>query len=72
MKLIEKHLKLYGDFEVIDYVDEDVIQKLRNDINVDMHTVIPNLRNLGLVTERTESKWRKLGMMYDRSAAPNA
>ena len=31
-----------------------------------MHTVLPNLRNLGLVTERTESQYRKLGMLYDR------
>jgi hypothetical protein len=31
-----------------------------------MHTVVPNLRNLGLVTERTESRYRKLGMMFDR------
>jgi hypothetical protein len=28
-----------------------------------MHTVIPNLRKLGLITERTEDQWRKLGMM---------
>jgi hypothetical protein len=61
-------------------IDPEVMTKLFIDspqfaeINslVYMHTVIPNLRNLGLVTERTESKWRKLGMMYDRSAAPNA
>ena len=31
-----------------------------------MHTVVPNLRNLGLVTERTESQYRKLGMLFDR------
>jgi hypothetical protein len=38
-----------------------------------MHTVIPNLRNLGLVTERTEDGYRKLGMLYDRqSRAENA
>ncbi len=30
-----------------------------------MHTVVPNLRRLGLITERTESEWRRLGMMYD-------
>ncbi|MEM7409090.1 MAG: ferritin-like domain-containing protein [Myxococcota bacterium] len=30
-----------------------------------MHTVIPNLRNLGLITERTEDKWRGAGMMVD-------
>jgi len=35
-----------------------------------MHTVIPNLRSLGLITERTENLWRKVGMMHDRSAAP--
>jgi hypothetical protein len=30
-----------------------------------MHTVVPNLRSLGLITERTESQWRKVGMMVD-------
>jgi hypothetical protein len=29
------------------------------------HTVVPNLRNLGLITDRTESKWRDVGMIYD-------
>ncbi len=31
-----------------------------------MHTVIPNLKKLGLITERTEDQWRKLGMMTDK------
>ncbi len=31
-----------------------------------MHTVIPNLKGLGLITERTEEGWRKAGMMTDR------
>jgi hypothetical protein len=30
-----------------------------------MHTVIPNLRNLGLITERTDAQWRKAGMMVE-------
>jgi len=30
-----------------------------------MHTVVPNLRNLGLITERTEDKWREVGMLVD-------
>ena len=30
-----------------------------------MHTVIPNLQRLGLITERTEEGWRKVGMMVD-------
>ena len=30
-----------------------------------MHTVVPNLRNLGLITERTADKWKQLGMMVD-------
>ncbi len=30
-----------------------------------MHTVIPNLRNLGLITERTRDEWLRLGMMSD-------
>ncbi|MGH7789961.1 MAG: ferritin-like domain-containing protein [Candidatus Binatia bacterium] len=29
-----------------------------------MHTVVPNLKRLGLITERTEGDWRKLGMMH--------
>jgi hypothetical protein len=33
-----------------------------------MHTVIPNLRHLGLITERTEAQYRSLGMLYDRDA----
>jgi len=37
-----------------------------------MHTVIPNLRSLGLITERTEEHWRKVGMMYDQSAGTTA
>jgi hypothetical protein len=34
-----------------------------------MHTVVPNLLNLGLITERTESRWRGLGMMIDSKKA---
>ncbi len=35
-----------------------------------MHTVIPNLARLGLITERTEEKYRARGMMYgDRFGA---
>lgn len=30
-----------------------------------MHTVVPNLRNLGLITPRTEDHWRRVGMVYD-------
>jgi hypothetical protein len=28
-----------------------------------MHTVVPNLARLGLITERTESKYRAVGIM---------
>ncbi len=30
-----------------------------------MHTVVPNLRKLGLLTERTEDKWREVGMIAE-------
>ncbi len=30
-----------------------------------MHTVVPNLRGLGLLTERTEPQWRKAGMVVE-------
>ena len=33
-----------------------------------MHTVLPNLKALGLITERTESQYRSLGMLYDRKS----
>ena len=33
-----------------------------------MHTVIPNLKRLGLITDRTESQWRDVGMMIDSRA----
>ena len=28
-----------------------------------MHTVVPNLVRLGLITERTEEKYRKVGIL---------
>ena len=31
-----------------------------------MHTVVQNLRSLGLLTDRTESEWRRVGMLTDR------
>ena len=34
-----------------------------------MHTVTPNLKKLGLLTERTESKWRDVGMLLDKRPA---
>jgi hypothetical protein len=34
-----------------------------------MHTVVPNLKRLGLLTERTESRWREVGMLVDRRPA---
>jgi hypothetical protein len=38
-----------------------------------MHTVVPNLQRLGLITERTEAGWRKVGMMVDqRGGTPAA
>jgi P-aminobenzoate N-oxygenase AurF len=30
-----------------------------------MHTVVPNLRSLGLLTERTDARWRKAGMVVE-------
>jgi len=30
-----------------------------------MHTVVPNLKRLGLITERTEGDWRRVGMLVD-------
>jgi hypothetical protein len=35
-----------------------------------MHTVIPNLQRLGLITERTEPGWRKVGLMVDQRGGP--
>lgn len=34
-----------------------------------MHTVVPNLKRLGLLTERTESQWRDVGMLMDKRPA---
>jgi len=31
-----------------------------------MHTVVPNLQRLGLITERTEAGWREAAMMVDQ------
>jgi hypothetical protein len=46
-----------------------------HDINseVYMHTVMPNLCRLGLVTERTEERYRKLGILSDiRGVGPRS
>ncbi len=37
-----------------------------------MHTVVPNLVRLGLITERTEPRYRKLGIMADSRTAPRS
>ena len=38
-----------------------------------MHTVMPNLMRLGLITERTEQKYRERGILFgDRLTAPAA
>jgi hypothetical protein len=34
-----------------------------------MHTVIPNLKRLGLITERTEQKYRDRGILFDAQPA---
>ena len=34
-----------------------------------MHTVVPNLQRLGLITERTESQWLERGMMVESRSA---
>lgn len=31
-----------------------------------MHTVVPNLRGLGLITERTEDAYRRIGVLFER------
>jgi len=37
-----------------------------------MHTVVPNLLNLGLITERTRDDWKRLGMLFSRGDRPAA
>jgi len=53
-----------------------VVHSLPNwvDLNAEvyMHTVIPNLVRLGLVTERTEERYRKLGIMADVRTPPRS
>jgi hypothetical protein len=34
-----------------------------------MHTVVPNLQRLGLITDRTRDDWKKMGMLVDRDGA---
>jgi hypothetical protein len=35
-----------------------------------MHTVVPNLKRLGLITERTEAEYRRVGIMHGDRFAP--
>ena len=50
---------------------ENVVQSMLNmpewpalNSEIFMHTVIPNLKRLNLITERTESEYRRIGMIY--------
>ena len=60
------------DAEVTTRLFLDSPQFAQHNSRIYMHTVIPNLRSLGLITERTEDHWRKVGLMYDRSAGTAA
>jgi hypothetical protein len=61
-------LKLFGPKYGL---DGDVVVQIMHSLpewpiinsEVFMHTVIPNLVRLGLITDRTEAKWRDRGMM---------
>ncbi len=37
-----------------------------------MHTVVPNLLNLGLISERTRDDWKRLGMLFTRQDLESA
>lgn len=37
-----------------------------------MHTVVPNLKKLGLITERTREGWKRVGLMVERGEAAPA
>ncbi len=37
-----------------------------------MHTVVPNLQRLGLITERTEQGWRDCAMLVDQRGGPKS
>jgi len=37
-----------------------------------MHTVVPNLKRLGLITERTESDYRRVGILYGDRFQPQS
>ena len=37
-----------------------------------MHTVVPNLRNLGLITDRTRDHWKRCGMLWEGSSVAAA
>jgi hypothetical protein len=68
--------------EKYDFDPESIVQMSQGMENwaelnseVFMHTVVPNLARLGLITERTAGRWRELGMLSDirqgaRSALP--
>jgi hypothetical protein len=66
-------LKLIGPkYDIDPTVTTQMVTALPNfaEINsmIYTHSVVPNLRNLGLLTERTESRWREKGMISDQPA----
>jgi len=64
-------LKLIGPkYEIDPFSVTQIVTSLPNFAELNsmtyMHTVVPNLQRLGLLTERTESRWRACGMLVDK------
>ena len=68
-------LRIYGPKYGLD--PENVVQMTHSlpewpalNSEIYMHTVVPNLKRLGLITERTESDYRRLGMIHGSVGLP--
>ena len=58
-KLIKEHRTLYGDFEVIDYVDEEVVKKLRDELDVEFPTTLHWTWNYASEVEELRTLYEK-------------
>ena len=58
-KLIQEHRKRFGEFEVIDFVDEKAVEKLRDDIDVDVPMELHWTWNYGSEVEELRRLYEK-------------
>jgi hypothetical protein len=73
LDLLQTFAPKYGyDPEIVVQMTQGMENWVELNSELYMHTVVPNLVRLGLITDRTESRWRELGMLSDIRSQPKS